>query len=119
MLIRAPNGHVFPLGNVARIVFAGGQPEITRDNLAQMAAVTAQIGGGRNLGSVAVAVKKVLDRPGLPPNDVHCRNGGAYKQQQMVAEGMIRVFIGAPIAEFVLLLFLYECFWLPVIIIST
>lgn len=36
----------------------------------------------------------------------------------MAAEGMIKVFIGALIAEFVLLLFLYERFWLPVIIIS-
>ncbi|WP_298359448.1 efflux RND transporter permease subunit [Rhodoblastus sp.] len=119
LLIRAPNGHVFPLGTVAHVVFAGGQPEITRDNLAQIVAVTAQISGGSDLGSVAAAVKKVLDRPGLLPNDVYYRIGGAYKQQQIAAEGMIKVFIGALVAEFILLLFLYERFWLPVIIIST
>ncbi len=119
LLIRAPNGHVFPLGSVARVVFAGGRPEITRDNLTQIVAVTAQIGGGHDLGSVAAAVKKVLERPGLLPSDVYYQMGGAYKQQQMAARGMVKVFIGAAIAEFILLLFLYERFWLPIIIISS
>jgi multidrug efflux pump subunit AcrB len=119
LLIRAPNGHVFPLGAAARVVFAGGEPEITRDNLAQIVAVTAQIGGGHDLGSTAAAVKNVLETPGLLPKDVAYEIGGAYKQQRLAAVGMAKVFATAAIAEFILLLFLYERFWLPVIIIAS
>lgn len=117
LLIRAPGGQVFPLGAVARIAFVGGQPEITRDNLAQVVAVTAQIGGGHDLGSTAAAVTAVLAQPGLLPSGVTYRIGGEYKQQQLAAKGMIKVFAAAAVGEFLLLLFLYERFWLPIIII--
>jgi len=115
--IRSPDGHVFPLGTVAQVSFVAGQAQITRDNLAQIVAVTAQIGGGKDLGSTIAAVQQALHRPGLLPADVYYTIGGAYKQQQMAARGMIKVFAAAAIAELVLLLFLYERFWLPVIII--
>ncbi|MGH7111143.1 MAG: efflux RND transporter permease subunit [Stellaceae bacterium] len=115
--IRAPNGHVFPLGTIAHVTFVAGQSEITRDNLAQIVAVTAQIGGGHSLGATAAAVEAVLKKPGLLPGGVTYTIGGAYKQQQLAARGMINVFAAAMIAEFILLLFLYERFWLPVIII--
>ena len=117
LTIRAPNGHIFPLGTVARVKFIAGQPEITRDNLAQVVAVTAQIGGGHDLGSVAAAVKAVLNRPGFLPAGVYYQAGGAYKQQQLAVRGMIRVFAAAVIGEVILLLFLYERFWIPIIII--
>jgi multidrug efflux pump subunit AcrB len=115
--IRAPNGHVFPLATIARIRFVAGQPQITRDNLAQIVAVTAEIGGGHDLGSTAAGVEKILNKPGLLPAGVYYSIGGAYKQQQLAARGMIKVFAAAALAEFVLLLFLYERFSLPVIII--
>ena len=119
LTIRAPDGHIFPLGTVAHVTFIAGQPEITRDNLAQVVAVTAQIGGGHDLGSTAAAVQKLLDRPGFLPPGVYYQAGGAYKQQQLAVHGMIRVFAAAAIAEIVLLLFLYERFVLPVIIIAS
>ena len=117
LTIRAPDGHIFPLGTVAQVRFIAGQPEITRDNLEQVVAVTAQIGGGHDLGSTAPAVQTILDRPGFLPPDVYYQAGGAYKQQQMAAHGMIRVFAAAAVGEVILLLFLYERFWIPVIII--
>ena len=117
LMIRAPDGHIFPLGTVAKVKFVAGQPEITRNNLAQIVAVTAQIGGGHDLGSTAAAVQKILERPGFLPPNVYYHAGGAYKQQLMAEHGMIRVFAAAAIAEIILLLFLYERFLLPVIII--
>jgi multidrug efflux pump subunit AcrB len=117
LTIRAPDGHIFPLGTVAQVRFIAGQPEITRDNLEQVVAVTAQIGGGHDLGSTAAAVQAILNRPGFLPANVYYQAGGAYKQQQMAARGMIRVFAAAAIGEVILLLFLYERFWIPVIII--
>jgi multidrug efflux pump subunit AcrB len=117
LTIHAPDGHIFPLGTVAQIRFIAGQPEITRDNLEQMVAVTAQIGGGYDLGSTAAAVKTLLDRPGFLPAGVYYQTGGAYKQQQLAVRGMIKVFAAAAVGEFILLLFLYERFLIPVIII--
>ncbi len=119
LLIRAPSGQVFPLGTVARVRFVAGQPEITRDNLAQVVAVTAQIGGGRDLGSTAAAVDAAIAKPGFLPNGVYYRVGGAYKQQRLAVRGMIKVFAAAAIGEIVLLLFLYESFALPIIIIAS
>jgi multidrug efflux pump subunit AcrB len=117
LLIRGSNGHVFPLATVANVKFVAGQPEITRDNLAQVVAVTAQISGDRDLGSTAAAVKSLLATPGLVPAGVYYQIGGGYEQQQLAVRGMIKVFAAAAVAEIILLLFLYERFMLPVIII--
>jgi multidrug efflux pump subunit AcrB len=119
LLLRSPEGRVVPLSTVARVDFAAGQPEITRDNLAQIVAVTAQIGGGYDLGSVAAAVETALARPGVLPAGVYYRVGGAYQQQRLAVRGMIRVFAAAALAELVLLLFLYERFALPLVIMSS
>jgi multidrug efflux pump subunit AcrB len=115
--IRSPNGKVLRLATVANVQFVAGQPQLTRDNLAQIVPVTAEISGSRDLGSTAAAVRNVLARPGLLPAGVYYTLGGQYKQQQEAVSGMIRVFTAALLAEFILLLFLYERFWLPVIII--
>ena len=116
--IHTPNGHVVPLGSVAQIKFIAGQPELTRDNLQQVVTVTAVIGGDHDLGSTIAAVKqKVLDKPGMIPPGVYYDIGGEYKQQQLAVHGMIKVFGAAVIAEIILLLFLYERFSLPLIII--
>jgi multidrug efflux pump subunit AcrB len=116
--ITAPNGHIFPLSVVATVTFVAGQPELTRKNLAQIVEVTAEI-SGRDLGGTVSDIKKALDTPGLLPTSVTYTLGGLYKQQQIAFAGMIKVFAAALVAEFVLLLFLYERFVLPVIIIAT
>jgi multidrug efflux pump subunit AcrB len=115
--IRAPQGHIFPLGAVASVQFVSGQPQLTRDNLAQIVAVTAEIGGGHDLGSTISAVKQVLARPGMIPPGVHYSFGGAYKQQQLAVQGMIKVFAAAAVAEIVLLLFMYQRLSIALIII--
>jgi multidrug efflux pump subunit AcrB len=119
LLIHAPIGRVFPLKQVAKITFVAGQPEISRDNLAQVVAVTAEIRGGHDLGSTVAAVTKALQRPGLLPRGVYYAIGGQYKQQQMATAGMIKVFAAAAIAEFILLLFLYNRFLMPAVIIGS
>lgn len=115
--IRSSTGNTFPLKTIAKVNFQAGQPEITRDNLQQVVAVTAQIGGGHDLGSTIAAVQKVLHQPGLLPDGVYYTIGGAYKQQQIAIHGMVRVFAAAAIAEIILLLFLYERLTLPFIIV--
>ncbi len=117
LLVRSPSGRTFPLSTVATTQFVSGQPEITRDNLAQVADVTAEIGGGHDLGSTIAAVQKVLRNPAVLPPGVRYTIGGAFKQQQIAAHGMLKAFAAAAAAEFILLLFLYNRFWVPLIII--
>ncbi|HEV2268055.1 MAG TPA: efflux RND transporter permease subunit [Steroidobacteraceae bacterium] len=117
--IRSASGKLLRLATVAQVNFVAGQPELTRDNLAQVVPVTAEISGGHDLGSTAAGVEKVLAKPGLLPQGVYYTMGGQYLQQQQAVHGMIGVFGAALVAEFILLLFLYERFWLPVIIIAS
>ena len=116
--VRAPDGHVFPLRRVADISVLSGQPEISRENLQQMVAVTARI-QGLGLGAAIGRVTGVLDAPGMLAPGVRYELGGLYQQQQVAFGGLARVFIAALVAEFILLLILYERMWLPVIIIAT
>ena len=115
--IRAPNGRVLRLSSVAKVTFVAGQPELTRNNLAQIVPVTAQIGGGYALSTTIDGVKAVLEKPGLLPPGVMYTLGGQYKQEQLAVHGMIRVFGAALVAEIILLLFLYERFTIPIIIV--
>lgn len=117
--IRSPDGRVVPLGAVAKTTFVAGQPELTRDNLAQIVAVTAEIGGGHDLGSTIAAMRQVLDRPGLIPSGASYTIGGAFEQQQIAARGMMEVFAAAVVAEIILLLFLYERIVIPLVILAS
>ncbi|MGH8274820.1 MAG: efflux RND transporter permease subunit [Gammaproteobacteria bacterium] len=109
LLIRAPNGKVFPLSQVAQVKQITGQPEITREDLKRMVAVSGRI-SGRDLGHTIAAVKAVLNKPGVIPKGVTYQLGGLYQQQQIAFHGQIVVFATALILVFVLLLFLYERF---------
>ena len=107
--LRAPDGHLFPLGRIAAISAITGQPEITRDNLKRMAAVTGRI-SGRDMGSVISDVKKALATSGLFPAGVYYDLGGLYKQQKIAFAGLMAVFAAAVALIFLLLLYLYESF---------
>jgi multidrug efflux pump subunit AcrB len=115
--IRATDGHVFPLHRVATMAPVTGQPEISRDNLQPMIAVTARI-EGQGIGAAVGDVQKVLAQPDMLGAGVRYEMGGLYQQQQIAFAGLTRVFAAALIAEFILLSFLYESLWLPVIIIT-
>jgi CzcA family heavy metal efflux pump len=116
--VRAPNGHMFPLQRVASLTPVTGQPEISRDNLQPMVAVTARI-ENRGMGAAVTDVQKVLAQPGMLAPGISYELGGLYQQQQIAFAGLAKVFLAALVAELVLLLVLYEQFWLAVIIIGT
>jgi len=107
--LRAPDGHLFPLKRIARVEQVTGQPQITRENLKRMVAVTGRI-NGRDMGSTLKVVKQVLARTGLLPPDVYYELGGLYKQQQIAFKGLVAVFMAALGLVFLLLLLLYEEF---------
>jgi len=107
--IRAADGHVVPLSEIATIQAVQGQPEINRDNLKRMVAVTARI-VGRDLGSTVADVKLVLAKPGLLPPGMYHELGGLYAQQQIAFHDLSIVMVSAIALVFTLLLFLYESF---------
>ena len=115
--IRAPDGHIFPLRRVATVTSISGQPQIGSENLQPMVAVTGRI-EGRGLSAAIADVKLALAKPGLLTAGVGYTLGGLYQQQQIAFYGLAQVFVAALIAEFVLLLFLYERFLLPIIILG-
>src|SRR5437773_8748591 len=109
LLLRAPDGHLFPLKRVATLIPLSGQPEIMRDDLKRMVAVTARI-SGRDLGSTVREVKRKLASSRVIPNNVLYTFGGLYEQQQIAFRGLTIILIAAIILVFLLLLFLYESF---------
>ncbi|MDE2146240.1 MAG: efflux RND transporter permease subunit [Burkholderiales bacterium] len=117
LLIRAPDGHLFPLRRVATIVPVSGQPQITRENLKRMVAVTGRI-SGRSLGPVIADVQRALQAPGLLPKGMYYELGGLYKQQQIAFRGLMAVFAAAVGLVFLLLLFLYESFIMALSILA-
>src|SRR5436190_23850093 len=94
---------------VATLLPLSGQPEIMRDDLKRMIAVTARI-SGRDLGSTVSDVKRALARSGVIPNNVLYTFGGLYEQQQIAFRGLTIVLIAAILLIFLILLFLYESF---------
>ena len=117
LLIRAPDGHVFPLKRVADIVAISGQPQINRENLKRMVAVTGRI-SGRSMGSVIADIEKALASPDLLPKGMYYELGGLYQQQQIAFRGLMAVFAAAVGLVFLLLLFLYESFRVALAILA-
>ena len=97
--LRAADGHLFPLRRVASLTVITGQPQITRDNLKRMVAVTGRI-SGRDMGSVIRDVKAMLQQPDLLPAGVYYRLGGLYAQQQIAFAGLVVVFAAAVVLVF-------------------
>jgi CzcA family heavy metal efflux pump len=118
MRIGAPDGHAFPLARIATLANVVGQPEIAKENLKRMVAVTARL-DQRDLGSVMADVKSLLSGPGVIPPGVHVELGGLYEQQQIAFAGLIKVFAAAAMLVFLLLLFIYERFSVAAAIVAT
>ena len=107
--LQAPDGHLFPLKRVAELKVITGQPQIMRDDLKRMVAVTGRI-SGRDMGSTIRDVKTSLSEAGLLPSGMYYALGGLYEQQRIAFKGLITVFVTAVVLVFALLLFLYESF---------
>jgi multidrug efflux pump subunit AcrB len=108
LMLKAPDGHLFPLSRIAAVANLTGQAEVDRENMRRLDAVTARV-VGRSSGSAAKEVQALVAKAGLPPG-VTFEMGGLYAEQQAAFRGMAMVFAAAVAAVFVLLLFIYERF---------
>ena len=113
--LRAPDGAVVRLSQVADIVEEPGQLELHRDDLRQDVAVTARL-EGRDLGSAMAAIKQALaaDRS-LPAGMVEY--GGLYKQQQESFRNLLGVLGMAIVLVFTVLLLEFRSFRGPTAIV--
>jgi CzcA family heavy metal efflux pump len=110
LLLKSPgDGHLFPVSRIAKLEIVTGQAEIARENMRRMDAVTARV-VGRDTGSAAQEVEKLVGKPGFLPTGMTYEMGGLYAEQQAAFKGMALVFAAAVAAVFVLLLLIYESF---------
>jgi CzcA family heavy metal efflux pump len=118
LMLRAHDGHLYPLSRVATLKVITGQPEVTREDLKRMVAVTGRI-SGRDMGSAVDDVRAALDRPGALPPGITYRLGGLYEQQQVAFRGLALVIAAAALLVFLVLLFLYESFRVAVAMLAS
>ena len=104
--LRAPDGHLLPLSRIADVRLTPGQPQLTREDLEPMVAVTGRL-EGRDLGSAMRDVQRAVRDSTLPPG-VRVEYGGVYAEQQQSFRDLAGVFTAAVLLVTLLLLYLYE-----------
>ena len=117
MRMLTPGGDYISLGTVADLSVLDGQPELTRENLKQMIAVTARLSGrdmGSALSDIQARIKK--DIPLSP--QVFIKYGGLYHEQQKSFKGLLMVLALAILLVFSVQLLEFESFKIPLIILS-
>lgn len=104
--IRTASGQIIPLSRVAEVAVVQGQPQIARDNLRQMVAVTGRL-EGVSLGTAMTEVKQTVAQISLP-RGVYVEYGGLYNEQQSSMKQLAMIFVAAVLLVAVLLCYLYE-----------
>ena len=107
------SGVLVPLRSIANIAWTGGQAEIHRDGLRQMIAVTARI-SGRDLGSTINEIKVRIASEVRLPQSMTVEYGGVYQVQQESFRGLFLVALAAFLLVFIVLLFEFGEFAVPV-----
>jgi len=106
--VMVSDGRQVRLGRVASFERVIGQPQITRDNMKTMVAVTGRI-EGRDLGSVMRDVKRSVAPLNLGAGE-YVHYGGLYREQQKSFRGLLGVLLAAALLVLLLLLYVYERF---------
>ena len=115
--ILTPKGDYISLGTVANLSVLEGQPELTRENLKQMIAVTARI-SGRDMGSTLRDIQARINKTIHLPEDVFIKYGGLYREQQKSFKGLLIVMALAILLVFSVQLIEFESFKIPFIILT-
>ena len=113
--LRAANGTVVRLAQVADVVEEPSEVELVRDDLRQDIIVSARL-EGRDLGSAMKEIQDKLSRDTwLPPGTVEY--GGLYQQQQESFRNLIMVLLAAILLVFTVLLIEFRSFYEPIAIV--
>jgi multidrug efflux pump subunit AcrB len=113
--LRAPDGTLVKLSQVADLVETPGQLEMRREDLRQNVAVTARL-EGRDLGSAMREIREKLGKDAsLPPGTLEF--GGLYQQQQESFKNLMTVLLLAIFLVFTVLLMEFRSFLEPLSIV--
>jgi multidrug efflux pump subunit AcrB len=113
--LRAPDGTLVKLSQVATFEETPGQLELHREDLRQNVAVTARL-EGRDLGSAIADIQKKLSLDkSIPAGTIEY--GGLYKQQQDSFRNLVLVLAMAVFLVFTVLLIEFGTFYEPLAIV--
>ncbi len=104
--LRSADGTTASLERIAKLERVTGEPQITRENLKTMVAVTARI-SGRDLGSAMQDVMREVAKLQLPAG-TYVEYGGLYAEQQRSFRSMAAVLAAATLLVALVLLFIFE-----------
>ena len=104
--IRAPNGALVPLSEVASIGTGAPEAEIDRENLKTFLGVTGRL-AGRDLGSAIAEVRSRLERGLRLPAGMRIDFGGLYEQQESSFRELFAVLLGGLALVAIVLLFAF------------
>ena len=113
-LIRAGDGKLIPLSEVASMTRANGQGELRRENLRPMAVVSGRL-EGRDLGSAVADIQSKLRELPLPIGYTY-EFGGQYQSQAQAFREMLMVGALAVGLVFVILVVHFRA-WTPALLI--
>jgi CzcA family heavy metal efflux pump len=109
-------GVAVPLKSIATIEKTAGQAELHREGLRPMVAVTARI-AGRDLGRTIADIQRKLSSNLRLPTGISVVYGGLYQTQQESFRGLFFVSLAAVMLVFIVLLFEFGEFAVPVSIV--
>ncbi len=105
-------GTLVPIRSVAAFEMTPGQAEIHRDGLRRMIGVTARI-SGRSLGDVMSDIQRRVSGQFILPPGMQLEYGGVYQTQQESFRGLLIVAVSAFLLVFIVLLFEFGEFAVP------
>lgn len=113
--LRAPDGTLVKLSQVASVVEEPGQLELRREDLRQDVAVTARL-ENRDLGSAMAEIRdKLSNDKTIPAGTIEF--GGLYQQQQESFRNLLLVLAMAIFLVFTVLLIEFRSFYEPIAIV--
>jgi CzcA family heavy metal efflux pump len=106
--VRGADGKLVPLSSLGRPIPAGGESVLTRENLRQMALMTARL-EGTDLGSAVQEIQARLAKVRLPVGYTF-EVGGQYESQRQAFGELLTVFAIAAGLVFLILVFEFRAF---------
>jgi CzcA family heavy metal efflux pump len=113
--IRTPSGSTLPLRAFGRVEVVPGTTETDREDQRRLLSVTGRL-EARDLGSVMRDVKGMMQDAELPAG-ISYALGGQYESQKESFRGLVVVLVLAVLLVFAVMLFQFESFLAPTVIL--
>lgn len=106
LILKAPNGALVRLGDVAKVEIVNGPPQIRRDDVQRRVVIQANV-EGRDMGGLVTELKSKIDTEVKLPPGYSVVFGGQFENQQ---RAMTRLMIVVPLSLGLIFLLLYFAF---------